>query len=88
MEPTNELFELIIYKLDLINQRWLWGRRLSREFEIFENFGIYLPGIRDFFKSGDFYPRGLGIFENLGIFLPGIRNFLNLGTFIHGIGHF
>ena len=28
--------------------------------------GIFLLEIRDFFKFGDFYPRGLGIFENQG----------------------
>ena len=37
-----------------------------RELGIFENFGIFIPGI------GDFYPRGLGIFKNLRIFIPGI----------------
>ena len=37
-----------------------------RELGIFENFGIFILGI------GNFYPRELGIFKNLRIFIPGI----------------
>ena len=44
-----------------------------------KNLGIFLPGIGDLFKSGDFYPRGWGFFKS-GDFYP--HNFrLILGIF-------
>ena len=63
---------------------------LSLESGIFLNMGIFIPGIQDFFKSGDFHreffkiwgflSRRLGIFSNLGIFYS--RDFLGMGIFI------
>ena len=43
--------------------------------------GIFIPGIGDFFKSGDFYPRGLGIFKIWGYLSPGIGDFWKSGDF-------
>ena len=49
---------------------------------IFLSFGIFIPGIRDFSKFRDFYPRdsefvslGFWIFLNFGICISGIRDF-------------
>ena len=41
--------------------------------------GFLSPGIGDFQKFGNLYPRGLGICENLGIFIPGIGDFFKSG---------
>ena len=54
----------------------MWGF-LSQGLGIFSNVGIlipgiFLPGIGDFLKPRNFYPRGSEISENLGIFVPEI----------------
>ena len=46
---------------------------------------IPIPGIEDSFKSGDFYPWGLGIFENLEIFSPGYILFFLAESRVSGI---
>ena len=49
--------------------------------------GFLSPGIENFFKTGDFYPRGLGIFSKLGIFISGDWGFFqNWGFLSPGFG--
>ena len=55
---------------------------------IFENLGIFIPGIEDFSNLRIFIPRtfilGDWNFKNLGIFIPGIGNFLKYWYFFPG----
>ena len=77
-----------IFKPSEFSYIWDYSWRLG----IFPNLGIFIPGNGIFFKSGDFYPRGLGIFFQIlgllsrgsGIFIPEIWDFRNLGIFIPG----
>ena len=53
-----------------------WDRsKNSRALGIFSNLGIFIPGIGDFLKSCDFYPRDWGYFQTWGFFY-GDRGFL------------
>ena len=49
-----------------------------------KNLGIFIPGIGDFLKSGDFYPGDRGFFEILGFLSPGIGDCFKSGDFYPG----
>ena len=53
----------------------------DREFRIPQNLEISIPGIRDFLKSGDFYPRDWGFFKIWGFISLGIGDFRKSGDF-------
>ena len=59
---------------------WDWEFRIPQNLEICitgidPNLGIFIPGIRDFLKSGYFYPRDWGFFKIWGFISLGIGDF-------------
>ena len=73
-----EIFVEMINRIDPLKSKGgfgmgffrIWGF-LSQVLGIFQNLGIFIPGIGNFLKSGDFYPRGFGIFmPDIGDFYP------------------